>query len=563
MKKRLTLLALLLCSAAGLALKCQAQPVAPERPRLVVLISIDQCRADYMTRFTDLYLPARANGRVGGFRYLQSQGAWYPDCRYDHYRTVTGVGHAVLSTGAQPGVNGIVGNNWWDPATGKSIYCTDDPKTETVGGGPRDKPMSPANLNATTLGDELELATGGHSRTVSISLKDRASILLAGHRADQAVWFSESTGNWISSRFFCRDGKLPGWAERLNERRLPDELRKRVWTPGVSADALQRVWNPKGGSVTFEHKLSGNDYGPLTVSPAGNELLFTAAREAVTAESLGRHPVPDLLTLNLASNDYVGHRYGPDSAEVLDISVQTDRQISEFLNFLDRAVPGGLAGVTFAISADHGVATIPEVSSASGVPVARTVTSAVTTAADRALDAAVGPADWIASSENGDLYFSTQALAAYPKESRERIEGIACEAVRSVPGVYLGVGKSAVLSGRVPLNGIGRRITNGVNPARSGDVLIVLQPLWLAGSAPIGAGTSHGQPFPYDTQVPLLMAGFGVRPGTYTQPVSPARLAPTLAYILQVARPSAADEPLLPGLAGTESGSAAPARGRR
>jgi predicted AlkP superfamily pyrophosphatase or phosphodiesterase len=551
--RRSSFLWILLAAAAGFALPTADAGARPARPRLVLLLSIDQFRADYLTRFSDLYLPPSGGG-VGGFRYLQSRGAWYPDCRYEHHRTVTAAGHAILSSGAQPCVNGIVGNSWWDRPTAKVVYCVADPKSRVVGAlaDSQEKPMSPANLLVTTVGDELELATGGRARTVSISLKDRASILLGGHRADTALWLDEGSGRWISSSFYCRANRstLPEWVEEINGRQVPDSLRSTPWEPQVPPAALERIWKLKSASPAFSHALTGKDYVPFTVSPAGNEFVFQTARQAVLSEGLGQDEIPDLLTINLASNDYVGHRYGPDSAEVLDISVQTDRQLSAFLNFLAGRIPGGLSAVTIAVSADHGVATIPETNAQTGVPAARAVAPMLRSSAEKALDEAVGEADWIASIENGEVYLGGAALAKYPSEPRPRLEERVVEAVRAVPGVYLAAGRSAVLSGIVPHTEIGSRISKGVHPARSGDVVVILDPQWLAGATAVGTGTSHGTPFTYDTHVPLLMAGFGVRRGTYGAAATPAQLAPTLSHLLGIARPSAADAPLLPGLAG-------------
>ncbi len=549
----LPLAALLAAGAATSAFTAEAPPDVA-RPRLVVVLSIDQCRADYLTRFSDLYLPPRKGRQVGGFRYLRSRGAWYPDCRFPYHRTVTAAGHATIGTGALPYLHGVVGNSWFDRASGRSVYCVSDPKSQVVGAlpGSEERPMSPATLLSTTVGDELELATGGRARTVSLSLKDRAAILMAGHRADTVVWFDEKTGAWVSSSYYCKNGSLPAWVRELNEKRLPDQLRQKPWVPSVSAEALARVPRLKAGTPAFSYPLTGKDYGAFDLSPAGNEFVFQSARQAVLSEDLGRDAVPDILTLNLASNDYVGHRFGPDSAEVLDISVQTDRQLSEFLNFLAGQVPGGLSAVTFAVTADHGVATVPEVNTADQVPAGRAVAPGLRDAAEKALDAAVGPADWIAGTDNGELYLGQAALARYPQVPRERLEQVACDALAGLPGVYMAVGRTAVLGGRAPRNPMGDRISHGVHPGRSGDVVLILDPHWLSGAAPVGVGTSHGTPFPYDTHVPLLLSGFGVRSGVYGRPVNPAQIAPTLAHLLGVARPSAADEPLLPGLDGVE-----------
>lgn len=538
-------------AAAALLLRGPALTAAPQQqpPRLVVQIVIDQFRADYVTRFSDLYLPAVQGNRAGGFRYLQQKGAWYPDCQYQHYRTVTAAGHAVIGTGAQPWASGIVGNSWWDAAAGKSIYCVADPQAQVVGAQPGSKqtPMSAANLLTTTVGDELELATGGRARTVALALKDRGAILLAGHRADAVIWFDEETGGWVSSTAYCRDGKLPAWVDAVNARKLPEQARMGTWTPSVSAAALARVWPASEGARTFLHPLD-RDYLTAMASPAGNAFVFETARQAVLCEELGKDDIPDILSLNLSTNDYVGHRYGPDSAEVLDVSVQTDHQLAEFLNFLHAQVRGGLARVTFAVSADHGVSTVPELNTAAGVPAGRAVAQNLRAAAEKALDEEVGAADWIASIDNGEFYFSPAAAARYPQVPRAQLENRVIEALRVQPGVFLAIGKTALLAGQTPQTALGRRLSQGLNPRRSGDVVVVLDPHWLPGAAPIGTGASHGSPFTQDAQVPLLVAGAGVRPGTYGQPVAPAQLAPSLSYLLGVARPSAAFEPLLPGL---------------
>ena len=244
------------------------------------------------------------------------------------------------------------------------------------------------------------------------------------------------------------------------------------------------------------------------------------------AEWLGADTIPDVLTLNLASNDYVGHRFGPDSPEVLDISVQTDRQLSEFLNFLDQKGTGrhpqryrGQFGRSRRWDS-------PEINTAGNVPASRAVYATLLAAAKSALETSFGKEEWIASTENGDLYFSDAALARHPEIPRERLERRVVEAIRTQRGVYFAIGKSAVLAGQVPRTPLGSRITHSTHPTRTGDVIVILQPQWLAGSAPTGTGASHGTPFTYDTQVPLLISGAGVKQGIYTEPVAPSRLAP-------------------------------------
>lgn len=537
---KLPVLALMLPLLAAAAGASGASP-AP-RPRLTVLISIDQFRPDYLTRFNDLYLDAGSSKQPGGFRYLMEQGAWYADCRYQHARTVTGAGHAVLGTGAQPGVNGIIGNAWWDRVAGKPMYCvaarTARPVPESASA------MSPENLLTTTVTDELEKSTGGQSRTVSVALKDRASILLAGRLVDTCIWFNDKSGEWVSSTSYCRDGQLPAWVRAFNTRALPTELRKTPWITGVKKEALARVWRP-GGQAGFKHELGGDTFNAFAASPAGNRYVFETAKEAVTAEQLGKDAIPDILTINLSSNDYVGHRWGPDSAEVLDISVQTDRQLSEFLRFLAREVPGGLSSVAIAISADHGVAPVPEDRPEAELPGGRIDEGALAAAIVGALQSKIAPGDWLAAIENDEVYLKEKTVAMHEaKVSRARMEEIVAAAAMDSPVIRYAVGRSAILSGTLPHTPLSRRITLNFHPRRSGDVVLIPEPGFIPGKS----GTTHGAPWPYDSHVPLLLAGPGIRPGLYTQPVAPAQVAPTLSHLSGTARPSGADDALLPGL---------------
>lgn len=523
-------------------------PQVEDRPRLVVVISIDQFRADYLTRFADLYLPP---DRGRGFRFLARRGAWYPDCRYQHSRLVTGVGHAVLSTGAQPSVHGIVGNNWFDRKAGARRYCTDDDSVRAVGAAPDDPEgkMSPRSLLTTTVVDELETATGGESATVSVSLKDRAAILLSGHRTDEAVWIHDAHEKWISSSFYCPDGRLPAWAEEANRGNAPARLKAAPWRPGVDAAALRRAAAP-GREVLFSHPLSGAGALSFAYSPGGNQMVLETALAAVRARRLGQDDVPDLLAVNLASNDYAGHKFGPDSPEVLDISVQTDRQLSAFFGELEKLVPGGWARLTVAISADHGVAPVPEFQRAARLPAGRLDFAALGRKVEAALKSRIGAGDWVQSTENDEIYLREATLARYPQWKRGDVEALAVEALRGEPGVLQVLGKSAVLAGQVPATRFGRRLAATVHPERSGDILVLPESQWIggAGRAMPYPGTTHGTPYAYDTHVPLLLVGTGIRPGTRQEPVTPAQLAPTLAHLLGVARPSGADEPLLPGL---------------
>lgn len=546
-----------------------------KRPHLTVVISIDQFRADYLRRLTDLYLPAKqSDGKVGGFRYLMTQGSYFVDARYNHLPTFTGPGHAVILTGGSPYKTGIVSNDWFDKATHAPVYCVDDARQKVVGAAPGStaKPMGPLNLRSTTLGDELKLATGGASKVVTISLKDRAAILLGGHTQDVSLWYDDMGGRWISSTAYCKDGKLPAWVEALNTEAIPDKALGTTWTPSVSPKALARTIAPNlpaknepyGMGLVFPHKIGAEkvkqNYRAFTLTPAANNFVFTTAKRAVTAEHLGQHgETPDLIALNLATNDYVGHAFGPYSPEALDTAVQTDRQISDFLNFLQKTVPGGLNEVVFVVTADHGVVPNVETLQEHDITAGRVLESAVADAVQKELVKTFGAGEWIGKGADGKpvggyvepyVYLNDAAMdgavANGKATSRAQIEEAAARAVAALPGIYACYTRSQIMEGRMPQNEITRRIVNGFYPKVSGDLFVVSEAMHFTDPGTPGPYiTTHGSPFAYDTHVPILIAGPGIRAGVWGDPVSPADIAPTLCSLLGIELPSACDGVIL------------------
>jgi predicted AlkP superfamily pyrophosphatase or phosphodiesterase len=536
-----------------------------KRPRLVVVISIDQFRADYLQRFADLYLPPKLeDGKPGGFRYLMSAGSTFLDARYRYVPTFTCVGHAAMLSGASPYKSGIVSNRWWDKATQLEVYCADDASQRVVGAaeGSKAKPMGSRMLRVTTVGDELKLATGGAAKVVSLALKDRAAIMMGGHTQDVSIWFDETGGRWISSTAFARDGKLPAWVEALNTEAIPNRSLGATWSPSVPPAALARAIAPelkpdqaRGFGTGFPHHIGAEptsaNYSLFTLLPAANAFVFETAKRAVIAEKLGQRDVPDLLAINLSTNDYVGHVFGPDSPEVLDLSVQTDRQVAGFLQFLASTIPGGLREVIVVLTSDHGVAPIPEELQERGIPSGRIGVTDLLETADRALIGAFGGGPWTIKSAGAfvdpNLYLSAsaieQALKSGKAQSRSQIEDTAAQALTSLPGVYAAYTRSQIEKGQVPDTAIGRGVVLGFHPKVSGDVVVVAAPGWYPGIG--NANTSHGSPYSYDTNVPLLIAGPGIRAGMWVDPVSPADIAPTLSMLLGIAAPSGSDGMIL------------------
>lgn len=527
-----------------------AAGAAPARPRLVVLISIDQFRADYQTRFEDLFLPPAAkNGGVGGFRYLMEKGAYHTDAHHDHYPLVTGVGHSVHLTGAPPYKTGIVGNEWFDRELNAERYCVSDTKSPLVGAADPDGKLgiSPATLRVSTVGDELKMATGGQAKVWGAALKDRAAVLMAGHLADGVLWFDDQTGAWISSRYYRKDGTLPKWVSDWNAAKKVDAFFGKTWELSVPVEALKRLWTPGNASVNprnelgtkFPHSVTGGlqqpgpaFYGAFTSTPFANRYALDTAEEIVRQEKLGQDTIPDILAINLSSNDYIGHAFGPDSAEVLDVTVQTDADLSRFFNFLNKSVTGGLANVTIVVTADHGVAPIAAEMQKAGFSA-----GAIQITKDglqKALAAELGPGDWVQAIVEDNVYLNQQTIAA-KKVSYTRAEDVAADFLRQQPGIYAVYTRSQLLDGRMLDTDIAQRVARSFHPKVSGDLVVVSYPYWVPGRI---TGATHGAPYAYDTSVPLLLAGAGIKPGRYTQRVSTLDIAPTLSDLLGILQPS-------------------------
>ncbi|MGZ3687882.1 MAG: alkaline phosphatase family protein, partial [Bdellovibrionota bacterium] len=328
------------------------------RPKLIFMIVIDQFRADYLTRFEKRFLPPRSQGGdVGGFRYLMTQGAYYPFAQYDLLQSMTCPGHATVLTGAYPYQAGIPANDWFDPETLQRVYCAEDPTQATVGAETTDPHLgtSPKNLIADTVGDELKNA-GIPSRVVTVALKDRAAIMMGGHRADLALWMDPGSHHWVSSKFYLPDGKLPGWVVHLNETLDQHKGEAITWDyPGPGSGLSTEKY--------FPHKA---DFGTREsmAMPLGVDLTETAAERAFEAFKLGQGAGTDLFAVSFSSHDYVGHQFGPNSREMEEMTVAEDFAISQLLNMVREKVPGGLKNTVVILTGDHGIPPIPETAQA-------------------------------------------------------------------------------------------------------------------------------------------------------------------------------------------------------
>jgi predicted AlkP superfamily pyrophosphatase or phosphodiesterase len=485
---------------------------ASEAPRLVLLVAVDQMRYDYLPRFASAF--------SGGFRRLTREGAVFTNAHLDHYPSVTAVGHAAMLSGAPPALSGIIGNDWYDRALKRNVTSVEDPATRLLGAG--DAPgASPHRLRVSTVGDELKMAHPG-SRVISLSHKDRSAILMGGRMADLALWWDPRTGAFVSSTWY--GPALPQWAAE--------------WNAGRPADAwLGREWRAvgEGGAVLgrMPDKPGPAYYGSLYNSAFGNELLVSLAEGALESESLGSRGTTDILAVSFSCNDAVGHDRGPHSAEVRDITLRTDLALDRLLAAIDRRV--GLSRTLVVVTADHGVAPVPEQMTAWKMPAGRLVRADLEQAATDALEKAFGPGPWLEGRAGSALYLNRTLMAERGLDPAA-VERHAASGAETVAPVWRAYTRSQLLEGRVPPDPWSRRVLVSFDRERSGDVEVLLEPYWMSASS----GTTHGTAYSYDTHIPLMVMGPGIRPGRHDQTVVLNDLAPTLATILGVETPSGA-----------------------
>lgn len=525
-RRLITFLALSIAS-----LTCAAQQTS--KPKLVLGIVVDQFRYDYLTRFRTDY--------SGGLDRLLRRGAVFTNARYEHYPTVTAVGHATFMTGATPSLSGIIGNDWFDRQTGKKVTSTSDDSVRLLGS--QGAGQSPRSLLASTLGDELKMARQGKPRVIGISLKDRAAILPAGHMADGAYWFDPRAGAFVSSTFYFAE--LPKWVSGFNSTRPGDNYADAVWKPLA----------PNGDYPAFS-KAMPNAPGPklngaLEASPYGNELVEAFAERAIEAERLGRRGQTDLLTVSFSSNDYVGHEVGPHSAEVRDMAMRADRLIGRLLDFTDRKLGPGTTLVV--LIGDHGVPPMPELAQKWNMPGGRLSSKAILDSIENALREKFGDGKWVIASVGPAPYFNRDLIRSR-KLSEAEVENVAAEAASRVPHVFRVYTREQLLNGRGMDDRVTRRVINGIYPSRASDLVILEEAYWVQAAK----GTTHGSVFDYDAHVPVIFMGPGVKPGRYHRNIMPNDIAPTLATMLEVETPSgSAGRVLEEMLASPPSGAAA------
>ncbi|MCM2324225.1 MAG: alkaline phosphatase family protein [Oligoflexia bacterium] len=521
-------------SPASGALVATATPLSTrsfqQKPKLIVVIVVDQLRADYLTRFQPRFLPARRGTILGGYNTLISEGAYFPFAQYDVLQCMTGPGHAMILSGSYPYQMGIPLNGWFDETTRKTIYCAQDDASPVVGGQARTG-LSPRNFTGNTLGDELKNA-GYASRVVTVALKDRSAILLGGHRADLAFWFDGKSHQWVSSTFYLPEKKLPAWLTELNSALSARKGKPISWKSEGKPTGLTANTEP------FERKASFGDREALSW-PLGVELTAAAAEKALDAFKLGRGPATDLLAISFSSHDYLGHQFGPNSREMEEMTVAEDRILSRFLNRLNGALPGGLSDALIVLTADHGIPAPAKWLNSVRHPAGRVNGDKLKEQMEARLVERFGKPEggkWVIFHADLNWTLAPEAVAS-GKATRAQLEQEMKAVIKEDPGIAYVFSRTDYLERKLPPGMLERQILKTYIPGRSGDVVGIPRAYYSTEDDAVDHMTSYT----YDRTVPLVIAGSRIRKGVYATPADVIDVAPTLAFLTGILAPATSE----------------------
>ena len=554
-------------AAATVLMLPLADAQEPARPKLVVMVVFDQMRGDYPKKWQPLF-------GDGGFKRLQSDGAWFTNCHYPYAYTITAPGHASLSTGATPSVHGIIANDWYDRANSEAVTSVTPPPDDIAKG------VGPYRRKAETVGDVLMRVLMGKGRVASLSIKDRAAILMAALRANLCYWFNNQTGNFGTSAYYRADPHP--WVSKFNKTRMADQWLGKAWerfdknldyvkysgpddfsSEGTGYLQGQSFPHPfKLAATKDEKKNKQNYYDAVTCSPMGNELLLAFAKTAIINEKLGQADTVDLLCISFSSNDLIGHTWGPDSQEVLDVTLRSDALLQELLGFLDAKV--GKGNYYFALSADHGVCPLPEFAKKEGKDAGRIDPELLTSRAEEFLNkkflAEGKKAPWLEMPRKGNawVYFNYATLMEL-KLRQEDVETALANWYNEQPGIERAFTRTQMLSDKMSAkkqSELFQSVQRSFYPDCSGDVMVITKPYYQFSLTTLSQNpekwptyrTGHGTPHPYDTHVPLMVMGPRIQPGVHGERVAPQAMASILAEALGVPRPASANYPTPPGL---------------
>ena len=513
------------------------------QPKLVVGIVVDQMRQEYLYRFYNKF-------GEGGFKRMMNEGFMLTNAHYNYLPTVTGAGHASVYTGTSPAIHGIIGNDWYDKELKKNVYCVGDDQYATVGSiSVTDGKMSPHRMLTTTITDELKLSTQKRSKVIGLSIKDRGAILPAGHTANAAYWYDENTGKFITSTYYM--SKLPLWAEKFNQLNLPDKYLSGVWN---TLYPIEQYTESGPDSSPYESKFSGKEknvfpynlaelrkqnknYDLLSYTPFSDDYLTEMAKATLESEKLGQDEWTDFLCISYSAPDKLGHEVGPQGIELEDLYLRLDKNLEDLFKKLDQAAgPGNY--IVF-LTADHAVAENPQFLIDQKIPAGYMRNENLKARLNEYLMQYFPNKTVVESIINEQIYFNHDVFSADPKTggvdlliATELTSGFLLQE-KGVANVFP---KSVLRQGNFGEEGHKGMAIRGYYPKRSGDIAFILEPGWYE-SGKI-QGTTHGSSYPYDTHVPVLFYGKGIKKGSTSQYHSITDIAPTLAVLLRIKFPN-------------------------
>ena len=523
-------MALLGCGTASAQ---QSNTAAIERPKLVVGIVVDQMRWDYLYRYQKRYTD-------GGFKRLLGEGFSCENTMIPYVPSVTAIGHTCIYTGSVPSIHGIAGNNF--VKEGKKVYCTDD-SVKPVGTTSEAGLMSPRNLWTSTIGDEMKIASNGRAKVVGVALKDRASILPAGHNPDGAFWFDDKTGCFITSSYYM--DRLPKWVEAFNGKRLPEQYLSQKWntlypkntyTESTTDENEYENGIREGVKATLPLNLpelyKKYGYGIIRNTPFGNSLTLDMAKAAIDGEQLGADDETDLLAVSCSSTDYIGHQVGTHAIETEDTYLRLDKAIADFLAYLDSKV--GKGNYLVFLSADHGAMNNAAFLQDRRIPAGSWDASATAKKLNHVLAKEYPEAgDIVKTVMNYQVFFNRDVIKSKQLDF-DKIKQTVVNVLKEDPNVLYACDMAKASTESIPEE-VKFRIINGYNRERSGDVVIVLKPNFYAHGM---KGTDHGAWNSYDTHIPLVFMGWGIKHGATTKQTYMTDIAPTIAAMLHVQAPN-------------------------
>lgn len=507
----------------------------PLRPKLVVGIVVDQMRWDYLYRYANRY-------GAGGFNRMLKEGFTCENTQIPYVPTVTAAGHTGIYTGSVPSIHGIAGNDFIIQATGKNMYCTEDSTVQGVGVKGKVGQMSPRNLLASTITDELKLATNFRSKVIGIALKDRGGILPAGHAANAAYWYDDSEGSWITSTYYMQ--KLPNWVNNFNNLKLAEKYIKQDWNTlypintyiESTADDSPYEGKLRGEeSPTFPHltsKMLNGNFNAIRITPYGNTLTLDFAKAAIKSEQLGQGKETDFLAVSLSSTDYVGHQYGVNAVETEDTYLRLDKELESFFNTLDLTL--GKGQYTVFLSADHGAAHNPQFLKDHQIPADQWNGSVVLKGLNDRLAQQFKQDRLVLSFSNYQVNFNN-ILIEQSNLNLEDLKEAAISYLNKQDGIAYAIDMEKASIASIP-DAIKSKVINGYNRQRSGAIQILLNPGLFQGYSK--TGTTHGTWNPYDTHIPLVFMGWGIKHGSTNRLTTMSDIAPTLAALLHIQEPN-------------------------